>query len=394
MREQAVEYIKLALSLGRHDTDYVDAYYGPEELRKQADEDQWSLPEIRDRALAAASELPGEDERAVGLGRQLRSLASRADLVGGSRMAFDEESEALYGEVAPRHSEDHFAAMVSDLDGLLPGSGDVSARYREFAAGYAVPRTRLESTLEAAIAECRTRTAARIPLPDGEAFGLEYVTGYSWAAQNWYQGEYRSRILINLDVPLRIDRMLDLAGHEGYPGHHVAGLTMQRDLVEDRGWLEFTVFPLYSPVALTLEGTAMLAPEVAFPGAERLAFERDVLYPLAGLDPAGAERYDRVRRLADRLGYAVNEAARDYLDGRIGADEAVDWLVRYALMTPEQARIRLTFIEQYRSYVINYNVGLDAVRRVAEARGGTAQDPDRLWSVFHDLLKSPSTALA
>ena len=35
------------------------------------------------------------------------------------------------------------------------------------------------------------------------------------------------------------------------------------------------------------EGTANHGIEMAFPGDERLAYERDVLYPLAGLEPVG-----------------------------------------------------------------------------------------------------------
>jgi hypothetical protein len=308
-------------------------------------------------------------------------------------MRFDEESLALFGAVGPVHAEDYFAQILEGIDDLLPGTGSVAERFMTFASDYIVPPERLQKAVELAIAESRARTADRIEMPPAESIDLEFVTGYSWGAQNLYQGGYRSRILVNTEVPVRIDRVLDLACHEGYPGHHVAGVTMESHLVEGRGWMEYAVFPLYSPMALTLEGAAMVAPEVTFPGMQRLAYERDVLYPAAGLDPARAERYDQVRRLVERLGYAVNEAARGYVDGLISADEAVRWLVEYALMSPEQAQVRLKFIEQYRSYVINYNVGLDLVREYLDSQGGTEDRPDERWRAYQMLLRHPTAVL-
>ena len=47
---------------------------------------------------------------------------------------------------------------------------------------------------------------------------------------------------------------------------------------------EFTISPLFCPQSLLNEGAANFGIDVAFPGDERLVFERDVLYPLAGLD--------------------------------------------------------------------------------------------------------------
>jgi hypothetical protein len=94
--------------------------------------------------------------------------------------------------------------------------------------------------------------------------------------------------------------------------------------------------------------------------------------------------------LKSRLDYAGNEAARGFLDGVMDAEQAIDWLVTYALMPEERARQRLSFIEQYRSYVINYNLGLDMVRNHIESQGGTADNPDLRWQLFADLLSNPS----
>jgi hypothetical protein len=128
---------------------------------------------------------------------------------------------------------------------------------------------------------------------------------------------------------------------------------------------------------------------MAFPGDERAAFERDVLFPLAGLDPARAPTYYQLADLLERLSYAGNEAARDYLDGDIGRDEAEEWLVRYALSSPDRAAQRVRFFDTYRSYVINYNLGRDLVRDSVESRGG--DDRTARWREFERLLSLPLT---
>ncbi|HET9212795.1 MAG TPA: hypothetical protein VFR03_20480, partial [Thermoanaerobaculia bacterium] len=164
---------------------------------------------------------------------------------------------------------------------------------------------------------------------------------------------------------------------------------LEKHLVRDRGWIEFSVYPLFSPQSLIAEGTANFGIEVAFPGHERTAFEREKLYPLAGLDPLKAERYAEVQGLLQGLSYAGNEAARHYLNGEISRQDAEAWLVRYALMSPERAAQRVRFIDQYRSYVINYNLGQDLVRQYIEKHGGTAERPEVRWREFAKLISSP-----
>jgi len=92
--------------------------------------------------------------------------------------------------------------------------------------------------------------------------------------------------------------------------------------------------------------------------------------------------------LLGQLNYAGNEAARDYLNGDIDRDQAEQWLIEFSLMAPERARQRTDFIETYRSYVINYNLGKDMVRNYIER--DTADQAAR-WEKFEHLLSSPMT---
>jgi hypothetical protein len=304
-------------------------------------------------------------------------------------MSFDEESAALYDAVAPTHPESYFQAALNDLDRRLPGTGSLVARYDAYRQAFIIPKDRLSQVFDTAIAEGRRRTAQHVPLPPGESFKVEYVTNKSWSGYNWYQGNYRSLIQVNTDLPIYIDRAIDLACHEGYPGHHVYNALLEQHLVHDRGWVEFTVYPLFSPQSLIAEGTANYGIEVAFPGNEREKFEHDVLYPEAGLDPSQAPAYARVQVLVDRLAYAGNEAARKYLNGAFDRKQATAWLAQYAMMPPVRAEQRTKFFDTYRSYVINYNLGKDLVKQFVESRGGTATQPARRWDEFVSLLASP-----
>ncbi len=395
--ELAQEYVRVTLALGVHDPDAVDAYYGPPDLRARivaqaAPLDQVRRDAVRVQERLAAMPTPRTTDQAWRLDMlraQARAVATRAAVRAGERLAFDEESAALYDAVAPVHDAAHFDALLGALDEALPGEGPVGERYERFRAAFAIPRERLDAVFRAAVDACRSRTRAHVALPESEQFTIEYVTDKPWSGYNWYQGDFRSVIQVNTDLPIFIDRAIDLACHEGYPGHHVYNVLIEQELVQRRGWREWSVYPLFSPQSLVAEGTANFGIAVAFPASERLAFERDTLFPLAGLDPDLADRYAHVQELAGRLAYAGNEAARRYVDGTATAADAVAWLERYALMSRERAGQRVRFFDRYRSYVINYNLGEDLVKAWVESRGGVAAAPDRRWEVFTDLLRQP-----
>lgn len=386
-------FVKLALALGEHDADYVDAYHGPQQWRLDARAAGLSPDTIRAEAASAAKELrkavvadAALERRRLWLARQFEAMAFRARMVAGERFSFEEESRGLYDAVAPRRDAAHYEALLTELDSLLPGEGSVAARRNAWRAAFVIPAERLDSVFRMAIDECARRTRRYLTLPDDESFEIEYVRDKSWSGYNWFQGNAHSLIQVNLDLPIHIDRAVDLACHEGYPGHHVYNTLLERELLKARGWIEFSVFPLFSPTGLIAEGSANFGIDMAFPGRERIDYEAEILFPLAGLDGAQAERYYAVEALADQLAEAGNEAARRYLDGEIDAEAAAQWLQRYALMSPERAAQRVRFIDQYRAYVINYNLGRDLVAAWV-ARAGT--DPAARWARFERLLSSP-----
>jgi len=391
----AAQYLFLELSMGLHDGAHVDAYFGPEEVRANAESAALPLAEIESRASTMATRLlnwPVEPSDAMqsarinNLVRRLGALNTRIALSKGETLSFDEESRRLFGATAPDHDAAHFEAILDDIDVLLEGEGDLSARVNRFRDQFVIPQNKLTAVFDAAIAECRRRTLLYIDLPANESFELEYVNDKPWSGYNWYQGNSQSLIQINTDLPIFVSRAVDLGCHEGYPGHHTFNALVEKNLVEDRGWTEYSLYPLFSPASLIAEGSGNYGVDLAFPGGERVEFERDVLFPLAGLDPTEADRYYKLLELLSRLGYSGNEAARDYLNGAIDREQAVQWLVDYSLSSPERARQRIDFIDTYRSYVINYNLGKDMVREYIER---DTEDHAARWQKFEQLLSSP-----
>src|SRR5260370_4051671 len=257
--------------MGQHDEDYVDGYYGPREWKKQSEEkkaldaialDATRLRDELAKVSTATDEMAGL--RREYLTKQLSALQARVRILKGEHLKFDEESQALYDAVAPKFPESHFQEVLAKLEPKLPGEGPLLQRYENWRRAFVIPKDKLDTVFQLAIKACRERTLAHIKLPPAENFTVEYVTNKPWGGYNWYKGNYRSVIQVNTDLPIYIDRAIDLAAHEGYPGHHVYNVLLEKNLLGDRGWIEFSVSPLFSPQSLIAEGTANFGMEVVF----------------------------------------------------------------------------------------------------------------------------------
>jgi hypothetical protein len=263
--EIAEQYVKLALAFRPYDDSYVDAYYGPSAWSTEAAEQSFPLDSLHaeaERQLARLQRLDSSDAtesvraRMDGLDKRYRSMLLRMDMATGRRLTFDDESRSLFDATAPSVDESDLRAAITTLEAIVPGAGALGERLNAFRDRFTIPPERLADVFDAAIGECRRRTLEHIDLPDAESFSVEYVTDQPWSGYNWYQGASRSLIQINTDLPIYIDRAIDLGCHEGYPGHHTYNVLVEQALVKDRGWVEFALVPLYGPMSLISEGSA------------------------------------------------------------------------------------------------------------------------------------------
>jgi hypothetical protein len=361
------------------------------------------LDEIRSDANTLAIDLRAvklspEDEtselRRKSLIRHAESLTAAIGFYRGDRSTFDEESMALFDAVEPRHTAEDFQEALAELDRLVPGEGTVQARYRAYRERFVIPSDRIESVYRAALDEARRRTLEHISLPADERVDFELVKGGNPGIYHSYKGNHRSVLEFNTELPDNIGAVPFAAAHEGYPGHHVQAVLIDSEFLERNHWVEYSTLVIFSPFALLVEGTGNFASEVAFPDREDEArFLADVLFPLAGFDPADAPLLVAVREQTSKLGYLVAaETARRYLDGDLNREGALTWLMDYGLWSAEGAESALEFIEEVRSFVINYSVGHRLVREYVEARGGTADHPDKRWREYDRLLRLPFVA--
>jgi hypothetical protein len=393
----AEAFVPLTLEAGTYEKDYVDAYYGPPALRAKAEaaprpraileEAARTMVASLDRDIIPNLTNPDDQRRARALRGFYQAAATRLAMIGGRKFSFEDEAEGLFSLRPQLKPLAHFDAILASLEKEVPGEGSLAARIDAFNERFVIPKDKLKPVFDAAIAACRAQTMKYMALPAGERFRMSFVTGKPWSGYNYYQGNYESVIEINTDLPIRISRAVDLGCHEGYPGHHVLNLMIEQKLVKGRGWSEYAVNPLYAPMSVISEGSANYGIDLAFPGAQRLVFERDVLYPLAGLDPASAEAFWRVQQATEGLSGARLTIARMYLDGEIDRAKALELTQKYLLLSPARAAQSIGFTDHYRSYVINYGLGKDMVRAYIES--GAANESTR-WQRMEQLLSEPT----
>lgn len=387
----ARDYVALILEIGEREPGYVDAYYGPPEWQAAATASPRTVPQLiqgaaglteRLNAVSVRGAEPAVAQRRAYLLAHVSAASARLRMLSGETMSFADEAEALFGirpELAPLSTYD---PVLAEIDALLPGEGSLNERFTAFKSHYVIPPDRLQVVMDTAIAECRTRTARHIDLPANENFTLAFVGDKPWSGYNYYQGNSQSKIEINADFPIYTERAIDLGCHEGYPGHHVYNALLERTFVRERGWVEMSVYPLFSPMSFVAEGSANYGIDLAFPGDEATRYERDVLFPLAGLDPATAEMKAQLGALTRRLARAEYTIADDWLAGRVDRAETIRRLMKYSLADEAKATQRLRFIDTYRSYIINYGLGRDTVQAWVERQG-----PDH-WASMETLLSS------
>ena len=329
--EAGEQFVRLGLELGEYDDYYIDSYVGPEDWQQQATLSLRSKEQLATdiAAFFAAVETiePTTDEesqRHKSLLGKVQAMDTRIRMVNGEEFTFVEEARLILDVEVPRYEFADFDRVLDQMDALVPGDGELIDRIEALRVSVVIPDDKMDAVFNRAIEECVSRTSKYIDMPDDERFQLEYVTGVSWGGYLEYLGDNESLMSINRDIPMTLDRAVDLGCHEGYPGHHVYNLLVDQRYLKDKGWVEFQLQPLYAPAMLVHEGSAEYGVQLAFPGNESLEFQLAVLAPLAGLDPDNVRAWDELLALRSQLGdFAVTATAQRYLDGEITRDEAI-----------------------------------------------------------------------
>ena len=388
-----LEYVRLGLRFDRLEAGFVDAYTGDPRIRAQVADETAPTPQVlRDQARGLLRELDAADlpaDRIDYLRGQLTGLECTARKMNGEPVGFVEEVRSYFQVDVVLGDESVYATAHAELDALLPGSGSLAERYAAHRRREECPPDRLDKAVHALSSALRDRVRGQYGLPEVETVQYEIVTDQPWSGFNYYEGDYRSRVAINADLPHRLGHLPHLVAHEAYPGHHTEHCRKERGLVERAARTEHTVFLVNTPECLMAEGLADLGVQASI-GDGWGPWAAEILGDL-GL------RFDG--HLAERVSAATAPLNRVRQDAAIllhdrGTDTAdvVAYLQRWSLVSAERAAQQIRFLTHplWRAYISTYVEGFDLLSRWLAARPADQPVADR----FLRLLDEPLTPRA
>ncbi len=367
----AEQYVRAALQLGQHDRSLVEQWRGQDSWRPAArgpvEPLARDLAELEHQLNRHANDIGSSEEyaRVHYLRGQVRALRFVADRQLGRSTSVDDQLREEFAIEPPRLDQAAIGRAHEAISALLPGSEPLADRVDAARRGSMVPRDRRAAVVDAAIDACRSSMPAFLPLPHEDRLRVVFRGGLAWDAFIRYEGNAASELEINDDGELDVARTLRLACHEGYPGHHIQQLLIDR-VYGDREWPELLLTPGFGPHLLYLEGAAEVGADLAFTAEQREAIYRDRLLPAAGLAPDRAATLARLEPLLHDLLPVVTDVSRHYLDHTISQERAIERLRSEALLA--NPRGTLSFIEQRRARALVYGEGRRAVYAAMETR--------------------------
>ena len=379
MDDIAREYIVLALALGQHGEGIVDAYYGPVELREVATADTRGPSDLAAGAARLREQVnvdEPDEQRRRWLDRQLLALETLARQMAGEDIPYVEEVQRCFDATPEPTSREVYGAVRSQLNDLLPDGPSLRERLDARDARLTIPTDRLSEILEWITAELRGTSAEYFPTPEGESIELSLVTGQPWSAYNWYDGNLRSRVEFNTDLPTRAHTLVSTMGHETFPGHHLEHAWKEQRLVREQGRYEATIQLINTPEAYISEGLAEVGPQLI------LTPESWQQLLVGVCDRAGipmttqdAGREWAINEAVRPLGGISGDAALMFHAEHRPLDEVRRFLVEDGLASADRAEKNIQFIGHplWRTYVFCYEGGeqllLRWVRAVTDEQG-------------------------
>ena len=363
----AESYLELGLRLGKHVDGLVDAYYGPAELKKQVDA-EGTVPPLQ--LAADADALLGELSDGW-LADQVKGCATYAHVLAGDDISYSDEVEGCYGIRPARTGEDVYRAVHEELDALLPGEGSLYERRQAWRTRHLVAGDLTVPVLQELLPVLRARTTELLELPAGEELILEPVEDEPWWAFNYYLGDLRSRVVLNIDVPTTGLDLVHLAGHEVYPGHHTEHAVKEQLLIRDQGKIEEGIQLVPTPQAVLSEGIAETGAELILDDAGKE--EAYSILRRHGVELVDPELSERITQAMESLGTVGLDAALMIHEEGASVHEAEAYVEQWNLVPPERAKHSVRFVTDptWRAYVITYSAGRDLCR--AYVRGDPAR---------------------
>jgi hypothetical protein len=363
------DYVQLQFSMDKairkfSESRFVDYYYGPPEWKAAVEhEAETPAPELVRAAAGLLDTLPAqgfEEHRALYLSKQVIALETVCRKLNGETFTLEDEVQRCF-DIRPTWTpETRFEEAHALYDEVLPGQGSIFERLQAFRNRYNLASEKAGLTVDfmrRAMNEARRRVLSFVDLPEGEEVELAVVSDKVFGGENWYLGNYRSRVELNTDLPTNLRWLMDLVCHEGYPGHHTEFVMKERSLYRERGYIEQAISPIICPQSVISEGIATSAFDMVFTHNDAEQWAREHLYPAAGIEPVDIDT-EKFRR-ANELMEGLEGNARFMLSDGCSDGEVKQYIRKYWLLPEEYAQKDLEFLQDpfREGYVFTYFYG-------------------------------------
>jgi hypothetical protein len=384
------EFVRLSLAVDEHLPGYVDSYFGPTEWRQEAKQTgKLPLPDLAARVNQLAADVAQmyewDAQRLDFLVRQISAMQMSLRLLGGENISLAEEVRGLYDVEPTWKDESNFLEAQKQWGDILPPGGSLSERRERWKKSLEVPIEKVKELLPYMIKTLQEAAHKKFNLPETESFVVEFVSNQPWSAYNWYLGNFKSRIDLNTDLPIRVSALAGLIAHEAYPGHHTELSIKEAGLIREKGYQEHVLTLINSPSCVIAEGIATSALETIFTDQELEDWYSQEILPRAGVAQVDPKNIINMGKAGEKMSGLWGNAAFMFHDHKKSPDEIISYLRNYEMTTPQEAQKAIDFISNplYRSYVFTYYIGYDLLKELF-SRGNRDQ-------YFARLLAEPVT---
>ena len=364
------DFVRLALAIDEHLPGYVDSYFGPREWTQEAkNAGKLPLPALTQRVDGLAANISQmiewDTQRKDFLAHQISAMKMSLRLLAGETVSLAEEAQGLYDIQPVWKDESYFIEYQKWLDATLPKGGSLSERLETWQNSIELPIEKTKELLPFVTRTLRELAHRKFNLPE-ESFGVEFVSDQPWMAYNRYLGQYRSRIEINADIPMRVHGLVITIAHEGYPGHHTELCMKEAKLIRERDYREHLVTLINSPWCVIAEGIATSALETLLTDQELEDLYREDILPRAGMTHIDIRTLMEISRAERKMRELWGNAAFMLHDQKKSTDEVSSYLQKYELSTEEEANRAIQFMSGPldRSYIFTYTAGYDLLEEL------------------------------
>lgn len=365
------EYVRLALSINEHLPGYIDSYFGPSEWEQESKRaGKLAIPNLIQKADQLASHISQvadwDVQRKDFLAHQVSAMQMSLRLLAGENVSLIEEAQALYDIQPEWKDESYFIEYQKWLDNVLPKGGSLKERLENWQKSLEISIERAKELLPIITSTFRELAHKKFHLPEDETFSVEFISGQPWMAYNQYLGDYKSRIEINTDIPMRVNELVITIAHEGYIGHHTELSVKDKKLIQQKGYREHQLTLINSPWAVIAEGIATSALETLLTDQELEDLYQEDILPRAGMTHIDIKTMMGISRAERKMRELWGNAAFMLHDQKKTTSEVISYLQKYELSTEQEANRAIQFISGPldRAYIFTYTAGYDLLEEL------------------------------